>query len=123
MIRLPPRSTRTDTLVPYTTLFRSPHRWRKATPTIGHGRALPRRAALPPVCWNRSEEHTSELQSLMRISYAAFCLKKHKRSNIILPPLHSLHERLSHYTTHLNLDNIHNNIIQCNLLNTSTYPQ
>src|SRR3546814_8222371 len=92
MIRRPPRSTRTDTLFPYTTLFRS----------------LPRHSASPRVCrtlgeadhfrqefadradWrgnrtgscrvlaieDRSEEHTSELQSLMRISYAVFCLKK-----------------------------------------------
>src|SRR3546814_2329872 len=95
MIRRPPRSTRTDTLFPYTTLFRSPAilgrpvYW--ADPTIqtilgnenserAHayydlqlgkisGEALPR----------RSEEHTSELQSLMRISYAVFCLKKKKK--------------------------------------------
>src|SRR3546814_6853545 len=70
MIRRPPRSTRTDTLFPYTTLFRS---CRSAPP--------PDHAAEdgPPSrrCWpSRSEEHTSELQSLMRISYAVFCLKK-----------------------------------------------
>src|SRR3546814_20666786 len=73
MIRRPPRSTRTDTLFPYTTLFRS-HRFGKehffGNKTIeqghaGHG-------------GGRSEEHTSELQSLMRISYAVFCLKKKK---------------------------------------------
>src|SRR3546814_3397781 len=83
MIRRPPRSTRTDTLFPYTTLFRSCwicwllrsrshrgfHRPVRAAPPIG-GRA----AKLPSA--NRSEEHTSELQSLMRISYAVFCLKK-----------------------------------------------
>src|SRR3546814_4854747 len=85
MIRRPPRSTRTDTLFPYTTLFRSAHRWRRplsARPAqrkqaVAHelqiSRAIPhagiRRLA-------RSEEHTSELQSLMRISYAVFCLKK-----------------------------------------------
>src|SRR3546814_10188667 len=79
MLRRPPRSTRTDTLFPYTTLVRSPQRhwpnwwswpgrpgrWRCRT-----GWQADRR------CGNRSEEHTSELQSLMRISYAVFCLKK-----------------------------------------------
>src|SRR3546814_7371909 len=106
MIRRPPRSTRTDTLFPYTTLFRSGRaqglcqeggrrssaagtterrdgvahqpdrrvrdrrpRWRgRAHGTQDHRRYL----------WRRSEEHTSELQSLMRISYAVFCLKKTK---------------------------------------------
>src|SRR3546814_4709342 len=79
MIRRPPRSTRTDTLFPYTTLFRSASRrpTRAATtacpgPTCA-GRAPMRR-------WCRSEEHTSELQSLMRISYAVFCLKKKKKT-------------------------------------------
>src|SRR3546814_7341578 len=78
MRRRPPRSTRTDTLFPYTTLFRSPSRrpvhhfqkrawtsfWRKE-----HA---------------RSEEHTSELQSLMRNSYAVFCLKKKKLRTIVI---------------------------------------
>src|SRR3546814_1249783 len=94
MIRRPPRSTRTDTLFPYTTLFRS------GVDFIPHG--FPFRPALAslgsaPSCYNdrakelnrfahllrhgvdelgRSEEHTSELQSLLRISYAVFCLKK-----------------------------------------------
>src|SRR3546814_16872074 len=81
MIRRPPRSTRTDTLFPYTTLFRSRSRpW--------HGRDD---TQSPPCAYRiwcqyrharrlsaRSEEHTSELQSLMRISYAVFCLKKKK---------------------------------------------
>src|SRR3546814_5972709 len=72
MIRRPPRSTRTDTLLPYTTLFRSRLR-RDSAREIGHApadrcRHLDHRG--------RSEEHTSELQSLMRISYAVFCLKK-----------------------------------------------
>src|SRR3546814_4015137 len=79
MIRRPPRSTRTDTLFPYTTLFRSgggraEHRnggagrcGRQRGRDAGIGRGA--RA-------ERSEEHTSELQSLMRISYAVFCLKK-----------------------------------------------
>src|SRR3546814_3896851 len=77
MIRRPPRSTRTDTLFPYTTLFRSHQpRHRAAGVTevaevAGTGRTG-RHAG-------RSEEHTSELQSLMRISYAVFCLKKKKK--------------------------------------------
>src|SRR3546814_5196386 len=84
MIRRPPRSTRTDTLFPYTTLFRS------CLPEAGPA-ALGGRHAGQPACrgdlsghtgaWfrGRSEEHTSELQSLMRISYAVFCLKKKKQ--------------------------------------------
>src|SRR3546814_8209738 len=92
MIRRPPRSTRTDTLFPYTTLFRSlpgaappPLRagQRRAAHAVpgavaprerGHAAARPRRRRPR----DRSEEHTSELQSLMRISYAVFCLKKKK---------------------------------------------
>src|SRR3546814_14033110 len=75
MIRRPPRSTRTDTLFPYTTLFRSPSR---ATPAP----AIPTGPWSPPAARtdHRSEEHTSELQSLMRISYAVFCLKKKKKT-------------------------------------------
>src|SRR3546814_5444450 len=90
MIRRPPRSTRTDTLFPYTTLFRSLH----------DGHTLQIMAERPDGTMNvagceelsgllsaildvedpiRSEEHTSELQSLMRISYAVFCLKKKKQ--------------------------------------------
>src|SRR3546814_5272698 len=89
MIRRPPRSTRTDTLFPYTTLFRSlgaddqqvvggdriTDRAQAVAVHAGHRPAAvggaDRRRAVP-----RSEEHTSELQSLMRISYAVFCLKK-----------------------------------------------
>src|SRR3546814_3873130 len=72
MIRRPPRSTRTDTLFPYTTLFRSygcpPQR-------VQHSHSpAPCNACVAR--WGRSEEHTSELQSLMRISYAVFRLKK-----------------------------------------------
>src|SRR3546814_4802670 len=101
MIRRPPRSTRTDTLFPYTTLFRSPLRLRRQRRRLGDGR---RRLDLcRPVSADRlvgerdqdqhgcaddkgedaerSEEHTSELQSLMRISYAVFCLKKKKPNN------------------------------------------
>src|SRR3546814_7005169 len=82
MIRRPPRSTRTDTLFPYTTLFRSlgllGERCRRdqrlgARQDLGPPRNLER------LVGERSEEHTSELQSLMRISYAVFCLKKKKK--------------------------------------------
>src|SRR3546814_1675497 len=87
MIRRPPRSTRTDTLFPYTTLFRSsPARRRgRASPwppdtAAQAGSSRPREAA-PPA---RSEEHTSELQSLMRNSYAVFCLKKKNTQKTII---------------------------------------
>src|SRR3546814_8700233 len=96
MIRRPPRSTRTDTLFPYTTLFRSPRAAtacgsRRRIPTPVHtchliaarwpgrrtGRFLNSAGwSVAPHWQDRSEEHTSELQSLMRISYAVFCLKK-----------------------------------------------
>src|SRR3546814_9002118 len=114
MIRRPPRSTRTDTLFPYTTLFRSGlravrragstkgdarHRWdstasRERGPAampFGRERGLqscapqtrrgPHSPTPLPQGERRSEEHTSELQSLMRISYAVFCLKKKKHKN------------------------------------------
>src|SRR3546814_17098286 len=74
MIRRPPRSTRTDTLFPYTTLFRS------LLAALAWPAAHARDAAPQPA--PRSEEHTSELQSLMRISYAVFCLKKKKKMTI-----------------------------------------
>src|SRR3546814_6551240 len=103
MIRRPPRSTRTDTLFPYTTLFRSaaaPHRLslprlmlagaaalvavavalmalRKDDEGLSNAPALTRASGISTP---RSEEHTSELQSLMRISYAVFCLKKKKKT-------------------------------------------
>src|SRR3546814_4221833 len=89
MIRRPPRSTRTDTLFPYTTLFRSAfdvvdreQRGRPAQPAIFvallrfPGKLCHRAEVGDLVHDPRSEEHTSELQSLMRISYAVFCLKK-----------------------------------------------
>src|SRR3546814_9844039 len=107
MIRRPPRSTRTDTLFPYTTRFRSlarnRNRHREAdTETVvdglvqyprllGIGRQLPaqfapREGAVGALRIEqrgiRSEEHTSELQSLMRISYAVFCLKKNKNISV-----------------------------------------
>src|SRR3546814_6478938 len=100
MIRRPPRLTRTDTLFPYTTLFRSPSIGKSATPTMTGCLLM---LVLPPCCRagprhsasgvgggartksaphaperSRSEEHTSELQSLMRHSYAVFCLHKKK---------------------------------------------
>src|SRR3546814_9561090 len=101
MIRRPPRSTRTDTLFPYTTRFRSLHvaratydpqrpflpwlmaiaRNRMADGARCHARRSRREIAverLPETFSGRSEEHTSELPSLMRISYAVFCLKKQK---------------------------------------------
>src|SRR3546814_3919768 len=95
MIRRPPRSTRTDTLFPYTTLFRSDqpqlslpgverrqqHARRRGGPGWTRRRASrgPRRRRRSI----RSEEHTSELQSLMRISYAVFCLKKKKQRQVV----------------------------------------
>src|SRR3546814_3723606 len=109
MIRRPPRSTRTDTLFPYTTLFRStaqaerrcgdarpislslaPWPIRDATAReIRRGAAAKAATARTAA---RSEEHTSELQSLMRISYAVFCLKK-KNTNIISHHQHEQHMR------------------------------
>src|SRR3546814_5807835 len=118
MIRRPPRSTRTDTLFPYTTLFRSleDHAIRRlgtfheaagvemavageqcAQPRFGRGfidearriggGIARRRGRIGIVAAHRqrhrSEEHTSELQSLMRISYAVFCLKKQKITEVI----------------------------------------
>src|SRR3546814_4479816 len=109
MIRRPPRSTRTDTLFPYTTLFRSRRICRRNRAGRAQGGAprrfgrlgaglharhggFPRGAEESPCSGKsngaaraasrregRSEEHTSELQSLMRISYAVFCLKKKKK--------------------------------------------
>src|SRR3546814_9771251 len=97
MIRPPPRSTRTDTLFPYTTLFLSSvtgwnwrrKNWWRISMTITHSYSPRSSSALrkhrtqassanawTSISYTRSEEHTSELQSLMRISYAVFCLKK-----------------------------------------------
>src|SRR3546814_4187410 len=81
MIRRPPRSTRTDTLFPYTTLFRSLHFAdeahvdpRRALATLAE--KLVGMGVSIHLGVDRSEEHTSELQSLLRISYAVFCMKK-----------------------------------------------
>src|SRR3546814_4555914 len=117
MIRRPPRSTRTDTLFPYTTLFRSFCRITIATRLSQAIRPTPTSpsAQAPPVvrntprntapmivsrstrishgrCTLRSEEHTSELQSLMRISYAVFCLKK-KNKNELKPSTNHIPNR------------------------------
>src|SRR6056297_1003108 len=96
MIRRPPRSTRTDTLFPYTTLFRSePAGRRRRVPPARAGDTArrPRRRL-------RSEEHTSELQSLRRISYAVFCWKKKIREGreglLTVMPAHHLHHVVDH---------------------------
>src|SRR3546814_13215719 len=93
MIRRPPRSTRTDTLFPYTTLFRSagattlPAMQQGGVVAPREGVEIGTEIALRQIgdvieqVMRRSEEHTSELQSLMRISYAVFCLKKKKKCN------------------------------------------
>src|SRR3546814_6450119 len=119
MIRRPPRSTRTDTLFPYTTLFRSHHlvavdvgvvvgnghRYWVVVDLAGDEVADHEVVALEDlvsrgrlvdlagdrhVVLDRSEEHTSELQSLMRISYAVFCLKKKKTNNEVLYSIYSV---------------------------------
>src|SRR3546814_11668132 len=93
MIRRPPRSTRTDTLFPYTTLFRSTGTWKSGSCSRSKSQMVKwfrqsrfhlnwsskeshYQMAVASLSSDRSEEHTSELQSLMRISYAVFCLKK-----------------------------------------------
>src|SRR3546814_7020977 len=94
MIRRPPRSTRTDTLFPYTTLFRSGVHAEAAVAPTGpflFAGQLSDENPIKPVAgkylamydaaYGRSEEHTSELQSLMRISYAVFCLKQTNTNN------------------------------------------
>src|SRR3546814_7695023 len=111
MIRRPPRSTRTDTLFPYTTLFRSftlhgspvdsntcPSNHPNPPKTLPRGVGCFRDADIDSRrCWRRpdrhrkrSEEHTSELQSLMRISYAVFCLKKKNIITQILTEQHTI---------------------------------
>src|SRR3546814_1008532 len=93
MIRRPPRSTRTDTLFPYTTLFRSTgsHRMHQVSTTATCCAVFicVRLIGEAAISWQRgrSEEHTSELQSLMRISYAVFCLKKKNKVNKTAQPL------------------------------------
>src|SRR3546814_6983991 len=104
MIRRPPRSTRTDTLFPYTTLFRSAHRTDSMKQALekllrnNHAWADGVRNEDPQFFERlRSEEHTSELQSLMRISYAVFCLKKKKKKS----DEHYGHGKTSTEPTHL----------------------
>src|SRR3546814_9249889 len=108
MIRRPPRSTRTDTLVPYTTLFRSSVGIDDADRGGESGRLSMRcvnraTGGWQPPCRrdrrvaivSRSEEHTSELQSLMRISYAVFCLKKKRQK------LNESNQDTNAYTPHI----------------------
>src|SRR3546814_5565853 len=117
MIRRPPRSTRTDTLFPYTTLFRSTHTplscrntlqlvaCARVTPLELSGRRLLQQCLqiLQALGMHdivaRSEEHTSELQSLMRISYAVFCLKKKKNTKTII---YKINKRKHNISTELN---------------------
>src|SRR3546814_3218422 len=122
MIRRPPRSTRTDTLFPYTTLFRS-RRWTKYSTGRASSSTRARSCGgrmvdslfgedaldqtLKQLHLNgkhallkRSEEHTSELQSLMRISYAVFCLKK-KNTNTTKKSIQTLVHKQEHTQPHL----------------------
>src|SRR3546814_2190334 len=123
MIRRPPRSTRTDTLFPYTTLFRSSHRdcrfrrrrrqvgrdarsaaRNRRTLTVDHvARSARRQRTQTVLCAEpRSEEHTSELQSLMRISYAVFCLKKKTKqvTTCVKPIQMKSYSLLTYYQKH-----------------------
>src|SRR3546814_1687050 len=132
MIRRPPRSTRTDTLFPYTTLFRSVatttmsmmrkaasgcrrRSLRRARPQPRRSRFATRSGTCTRTATARSEEHTSELQSLMRISYAVFCLKKKKQlhhelqltiieeDRITIGYILQLSHTISSHTTHIRL--------------------
>src|SRR3546814_8690538 len=122
MLRRPPRATRTDTPFPYTTLFRSnrfthssnfPGATSRSNRSLCVAAPFGKQRATPPAS-SRSEEHTSELQSLMRISYAVFCLKtkkRHQYSNTTLATLISLN-----YTTYL--CNIYDEILSADTYNT-----
>src|SRR3546814_4189406 len=123
MILRPPRSTRTDTLVPYTTLFRSLLRPKPALRSVA-ALAKPHPSAGRPAPYEcrsrtcagrlgrtstrrRSEEHTSELQSLMRISYAVFCLKKKNQQNTtvkITKPHHTMNSIPNTVLTYLHIN-------------------
>src|SRR3546814_8371173 len=120
MIRRPPRSTRTDTLFPYTTLFRSVNTLHRDQETkelgVNEIGRVQLRTTVPLLCdpysknratgsfilideatgitVGRSEEHTSELQSLMRISYAVFCLKQKKKKYQPHGQTHNKHRQL-----------------------------
>src|SRR3546814_10181063 len=120
MLRRPPRSTRTDTLFPYTTLFRShfqlsgeKHNMEIAAQLLENFYARSKKPIeleeiqlglvelnkiSPESIANRSEEHTSELQSLMRISYAVFCLKKKQIKNIKIIQKNSSNKKQQKYS-------------------------
>src|SRR3546814_10432865 len=118
MIRRPPRSTRTDTLLPYTTLFRSGRAATESSLSADGDRARGVMAVQTektatgggkPKSAGRSEEHTSELQSLMRISYAVFCLKKKKKTKQTKSPIYKTNKKgttqeTRKYTPNLKLD-------------------
>src|SRR3546814_4218467 len=121
MLRTPPRATRTDTLLPYTTLFRSPVPDDSPTPCPRQRLTLATlclavliaqidtavvNLAVEPIrayfqagitAMQRSEEHTSELQSLMRISYAVFCLKKKKYNKHQLITTHNTQHHMKQH--------------------------
>src|SRR3546814_6428776 len=119
MIRRPPRSTRTDTLFPYTTLFRSaPGSASNTCNSVTRARASAR--ARPDVSpsasasgqgWpmRRSEEHTSELQSLMRISYAVFCLKKKNYTQQHIKDTQKQHQTYNYPKTSIHQQRTQNN--------------
>src|SRR3546814_6675271 len=114
MIRRPPRSTRTDTLFPYTTLFRSAGCHPDVRQLVEHQEAQQHRPDDLAVVdrrhrgrgrgaerFDRSEEHTSELQSLMRISYAVFCLKKKKIKKQMIYKQTRAQDKISKLYTHV----------------------
>src|SRR3546814_7501325 len=112
MIRRPPRSTRTDTLFPYTTLFRS----RRGCSAIASAPRTCMSAARWTSAWPsarsrsaRSEEHTSELQSLMRSSYAVSCLKKKKHNY----SHYREHSKQSQARTEKRHHSLHVHLIRC----------
>src|SRR3546814_5651978 len=123
MIRRPPRATRTDTLFPYTTLFRSARLVQQSKDMLNNS-TRDSLLCLSLCCCvlkfdhpagSRSEEHTSELQSLMRISYAVFCMKKKKiyytRPSVLC--FHSDNQLLlnKHYAHHYSHNNSYSIII------------
>src|SRR3546814_5187282 len=122
MIRRPPRSTRTDTLFPYTTLFRSPRLFFNRGPSflvdvVGRLVAVEQAdlaeiGQMPvemPDLALRSEEHTSELQSLMRNSYAVFCLKKKTKRKLTIAIRHQQYTSCISYpvSTVKRIDRVH----------------
>src|SRR3546814_8518579 len=123
MIRRPPRSTRTYTLFPYTTLFRSLSSLLLLSYYFNHSLFfgsmvfMPSRKVERIRGSERSEEHTSELQSLMRISYAVFCLKK---KNKHLQPQKPHHTRSTRQNTNINNINKYAHIILIDAVQTKT---